>query len=530
MKPVPDVHFLTGHPIDYDLAAFFSDPDGDVLSYEFIAMDTGAVSRLGLAWSGSRVVGRAMETGALEIQVRAKDPSGSTQVDFFYLGVDRNSPPVLAAPQPDRLLAIGAPVDIELTQGGTTFTNADGDALTYEVSLESEPRGVAISGLRVQGGINSVGLVRVRVVASDGAGGVVEDGFSLAAAGPVPGPPTLPATSYRYADEALPLPYIYRLSSEIVIPLWDTQRPDNRTTDAGATLGRVLFYDKRLSITNTVACGSCHEQEHGFAQPTRFSVGAQGVPTRRNAMGLTDARYSIRGFYFWDARAPTLERLAVMPIEESMELGNPMSLLVPKLQATPFYPPLFEAAFGTPEVTADRIAKALAQFLRALISYQAKFDRAMFGMTANDYPDASAILAPEELRGLEIFGNNPSVCGQCHGDGSLTMTDPSSNGLDLVSADPGAGNGLFKPPSLRNIAVTAPYMHDGRFATLREVIEHYDHGIVDTPSLGTQLREGSYGPPIRFNFSEEDKRALEAFLHTLTDDQFLHDPKFSDPF
>lgn len=247
-------------------------------------------------------------------------------------------------------------------------------------------------------------------------------------------------------------------------------------------------------------------------------------------MGLTDARYSIRGFYFWDARAPTLERLAVMPIEESMELGNPMSLLVPKLQATPFYPPLFEAAFGTPEVTADRIAKALAQFLRALISYQAKFDRAMFGMTANDYPDASAILAPEELRGLEIFGNNPSVCGQCHGDGSLTMTDPSSNGLDLVSADPGAGNGLFKPPSLRNIAVTAPYMHDGRFATLREVIEHYDHGIVDTPSLGTQLREGSYGPPIRFNFSEEDKRALEAFLHTLTDDQFLHDPKFSDPF
>jgi cytochrome c peroxidase len=531
VQRVPDVRFLTGHALDYDLGAgFFSDPDGDALSYEFVTWDAAAVSRLGLMWSGSRIVGRPLETGSLEIQVQAKDSRGGVELDHFWLSVERNSPPVLAAPHPDRLLNVGEGVDIDATQGGTTFTDADGDPLRYEVVLESEPRGIAISGLRVQGAVNSVGLVRVRVMVSDGAGGVAEDAFSLATAGPVPGEPTLPATPYRYADSALPLPYVYQLSSDIVIPFWDTQPDDNRTTDAGAALGRVLFYDKRLSITNTVSCGSCHEQQHGFAQPTRFSVGAQGVPTKRNAMALTDVRYAIRNHYLWDARAPTLERLAVMPIEESMELGNPMSLLVPKLQATAFYPPLFEAAFGTPEVTADRIAKALAQFLRALISYEAKFDRAVYGMTIDDYPDTEAILTAEEYRGMQLFHNDPGVCGHCHVDGVMTMGDPASNGLDIVSADPGAGQGLFRSPSLRNVVESAPYMHDGRFATLREVIDHYDRGISDSPSLSSLLREGSYGPPMRFNFSEKEKDALEAFLRTLTDDRFLQDPKFSDPF
>jgi cytochrome c peroxidase len=386
----------------------------------------------------------------------------------------------------------------------------------------------------VRGTFNSVGLVEVTVTASDIYGGSGSDVFVIAAPGPVPGRPALPAVSYSYADEELDLPHTFRLSSELIVPLWDTQPVDNRTSNAGATLGRVLFYDKRLSSTNMLSCSSCHVQSHGFASPERFNSGALGVPLKRNAMALANVRYQLHESWFSDMRVHALRDLVLMPIENSEELGNSLELLEAKLAATDFYPALFEDAFGTPQVTRERISRALAQFMQALISYRAKVDRALNPMT-NDPWDPLSALNPQELRGFEIFSTNCSLCHEVH---AQTNVWQANNGLDVVPADPGVQNealrrdgstGVFKAASLRNIALTAPYMHDGRFNTLREVIDHYDHGIKDSPNLDVILRDFNFQPR-RMNFTEADKDALEAFLRTFTDDEFLNDPKFSDPF
>jgi cytochrome c peroxidase len=218
-----------------------------------------------------------------------------------------------------------------------------------------------------------------------------------------------------------------------------------------------------------------------------------------------------------------------MPIQDQRELGNTLALLEQKLAATDFYPPLFQAAFGTPEVTSDRVAKALAQFLRSLISYRAKFDLA-YHPIGDDRPDEQLILTAQERHGKDLFFE--FNCARCHTPDSGAMEDSANNGLDVVSADPGRGlpRNEFRAASLRNIAVSGPYMHDGRFATLREVIDFYDSGVQQAEWLSNLLRDVPLRTPRRLNLSEEDKQALEAFLNTFTDTALLADPKFSDPF
>jgi cytochrome c peroxidase len=533
------------HPFSYDVTqngATFSDPDGDALTYE---IKMGHVYNPhsdpdpppGFRIEGTRIVGAPETLDAVIVTVTAKDPSGWIENNEFAIGVNPNSAPRVINPNSDRHIIAGTQVDYETTQNGAVFVDADGDALSYEVTMRTDPRGLSVTGTHVRGTLNSVGLVEVTVTASDIYGGSGSDVFVIAAPGPVPGRPTLPAVSYSYADEELDLPFMFRLSSESVVPLWDTQPQDNRTSNAGATLGRVLFYDKRLSSTNTVSCSSCHVQSHGFASPERFNSGALGVPLKRNAMALANARYQIHESWFSDMRVHALRDLVLMPIENSEELGNSLELLEEKLAATDFYPALFEAAFGTPQVTRERISRALAQFVQALISYGAKVDLALNPMT-NDPWDPPSVLNPQELRGFEIFTGGTTNCSLCHEVHAQTNVWQANNGLDVVPADPGVQNpglqrdgttGIFKAASLRNIALTAPYMHDGRFNTLREVIDHYDHDIKDSPNLDGILRDVNFQPR-RMNFTEEDKEALEAFLRTFTDDEFLNDPKFSDPF
>jgi cytochrome c peroxidase len=491
----------------------------------------------GFRIEGTRIVGAPETLDAVIVTVTAKDPSGRTENNEFAIGVNPNSAPRAINPNTDRHINVGTHVDYETTQNGAVFVDPDGDALSYEVTMRTDPRGLGVTGTHVRGTFKSVGLVEVTVTASDIYGGSGSDVFVIAAPGPVPGRPSLPLVSYSYADEELDLPLVFRISSEGVIPLWDTQPPDNRTSNAGATLGRVLFYDKRLSSTNTVSCSSCHVQSHGFASPERFNSGALGVPLKRNAMALTNVRYQAHESWFSDMRVHSLRELVLMPIENSEELGNSLELLEAKLAATDFYPALFEAAFGTPQVTRERISRALAQFMQALISYRAKVDRALNSMT-NDPADPPSVLNPQELRGFEIFTASSAVCVLCHEVQAQTNVWQANNGLDVVPADPGVQNaglqrdgttGIFKAASLRNIALTAPYMHDGRFNTLREVIDHYDHGIKNSPNLDGILRDVNFQPR-RMNFTEADKDALEAFLRTFTDDEFLKDPKFSDPF
>ncbi|MGV3659424.1 MAG: cytochrome-c peroxidase [Prosthecobacter sp.] len=312
----------------------------------------------------------------------------------------------------------------------------------------------------------------------------------------------------------------------------DNMTVANTTTDAGAKLGRVLFYDKRLSINFTISCASCHQPEHGFSDPRQFSVGFAGGLTGRNSMGLTNARWYQRRSFFWDERAATLEDQVLLPIQNEVEMGMTLPALEARLNAEPYYTDLFNQTFGTSTITSTLIARALAQFVRSIISTQSKFD---IGLT-NGFSNFTA----EENQGRQIF-NGAGNCNACHGTDNFVPGGgpPTNNGLENPYVDKGIGaisgrtqdEGLFKVGSLRNIELTAPYMHDGRFATLEQVVEFYNSGVVAHPNLAPQLRNGGpNGPPRRLNLTTAQKAALVAFMKTLTDTSVTTDAKFSDPF
>lgn len=356
-------------------------------------------------------------------------------------------------------------------------------------------------------------------------------------------PPVLPETPYRY-DDVLPQHFTERDGPERVASA-DNTPDDNPTTDAGATLGRVLFYDTRLSANDSVSCGTCHRQRHGFSDPRRYSVGFDGQTTRRHSMSLTNARYYARGRFFWDERAETLESQVLVPVQDPVEMGMPLERLPSKLGQIDYYPPLFEQAFGSPAITTGRVARALAQFVRALLSYRSPYDRAR---AAGPPGSAAFDAAMSELPrlGHRLFVAEPGQaargagCARCHVSDAQISLSPRNIGLaqqDLAQdVDQGANDERFKAPSLRNVAIRPPYMHDGRFATLREVIEHYDRQVEANPFLDMTLMDRRVavtgGPvrPIRLELSEREIDALIAFLHSLTDDAFLADPRFSDPF
>jgi len=492
----------------------------------------------GLPWFLNRTIFSTPSTGIAVVVITATDPAGNTATNEFDIVVAPNGVPTVVNANDGALVSVGAAFDYDAAKAGTAFLDPDGDPLTYAVSLRGQTGHLTITGTHITGRFDAAGLAEVTIIAQDGYGGSASDVFTIAAPAPEPGKPTLPAALYQYDDRELVLPYIFRISSDSRTPLWDSQPDDNRTSDAGATLGRVLFYDKRLSSTNTAACASCHQQQYGFASPEAFSTGPLGVPTKRNAMALANVRYNINNAWFSDMRVDSLAQLSIMPIANPEELGISPRLLVAKLAAVDFYPPLFQAAFGTPEVTQERIGKALEQFLQSLISYRSKFDLAYNPMT-NDPPNPAAVLNAQELRGLDLFqGKSGIFCTMCHEVRAETNVWQANNGLDAIPTDPGTQvpalqrngtQGVFRAASLRNIAVTGPYMHDGRFATLREVIDHYDHGIIKSPNLDALLMDSSSNV-LQMNLSEDDKNALEAFLHTLTDDTMLNDPKFSNPF
>ena len=351
--------------------------------------------------------------------------------------------------------------------------------------------------------------------------------------------PKLPEARFDYvAYASAGLPDHYAPLSTL-----DNTPPDNPITNAGATLGRVLFYDERLSANNAVACSSCHQQDRGFADSRRFSVGLGGRATRRNAMGLTNARYygtpgEPRTFAFWDERAESLEAQHLQVIQNPHEMGMTLTALEAKLAAASFYPALFEAAFGDDRITGQRVAKALAQFVRSMVSYQSKFDQALaLGSAEEPNLDAAGFTEREKL-GFHLFtrqANSPVrtlACDECHRTAAHVAEEPTNTGLDLVTEDAGAGGGRFKVPSLRNVALTAPYMHDGRFTTLQDVVRFYATGVQDHSGLSRLLRENNDPdrPVERHELSDEEVEALVAFLYTLTDDAFLTARQFSDPF
>lgn len=317
----------------------------------------------------------------------------------------------------------------------------------------------------------------------------------------------------------------------------------NPVTDDGATLGRVLFYERAFSQNKTLSCASCHHQLFGFGDTARLSHGFSGGLTGRNSMGLTNARFYANGAFFWDERAATLEQQVLMPMQDPIEMGMTLDSIVARAQKKAYYPPLFEKAFGSTEITSTKISLALAQFIRSMMSYESRYDagRAQVANPGINFPNFTA----QENQGKALFfgvnpaggGPVPGACVGCHGTEAFTSPGPRNNGLDLTTTDPGVGGangnpgqvGLFKSSSLRNIAQGAPFMHDGRFSTLEQVVNHYSNGVKNHPNLSPELK-GPNGLPIVPNFTAAQKTALVAFLHTLTDVSFQNNEAFEDPF
>jgi cytochrome c peroxidase len=354
-------------------------------------------------------------------------------------------------------------------------------------------------------------------------------GQSSSAAGDAGRPGTralsLPATPYQYAIVDLPAHFRTPAATR-----FDNTPADNPVTDAGATLGRVLFYDTRLSANNSVSCASCHVQSHGFADPNGVSRGFAGGHTDRHAMNLVNLRFYPRGRFFWDERGPNLEEMVLLPIENSLEMGRTVGDLPDILGRAEPYAGLFRAAFGDPAITRDRIGRALAQFLRSMVSYQSRYDqgRAAARTITDDFENYSL----QENRGKALFMRNCAVCHLEGQEAHFVVNAPVNTGLDADArnTDGGVGDitlnpadlGHFKSPSLRNVEVSGPYMHDGRFATLEAVLDHYSSGGKDHPNKDIRVQ------PLRF--TESEKASLIAFLKTLTDPTFLTDLRFSDPF
>lgn len=334
----------------------------------------------------------------------------------------------------------------------------------------------------------------------------------------------------NYANPSLPVHYDADVMGASNTP------NSNPVTDAGATLGRVLFHDKRLSINNSVSCASCHQAGLGFDDSQRLSVGFDGVnTTTAHAMRLANARFyrgGGTGQMFWDRRAASLEAQATQPIVNAVEMGfdanhGGLTALVEKMGTLSYYAPLFTWAFGDSAITPARIEQALAQFQRSMISSNSRWDAAyatVYVSTGNkNIATPLPQLSASEERGRRLFmlprNNGGAGCAACHVPPTFALAANSrSNGLDAGETT------LFKSPSLKNVGLSRHFMHDGRFGSLQQVMAHYATGIVDGPALDNRLPPGGLG------LSTQAQADLVAFLLTLTDDALSSDARFSDPF
>lgn len=297
-----------------------------------------------------------------------------------------------------------------------------------------------------------------------------------------------------------------------------------------ATLGRVLFYDGQLSKNNATACASCHQQSKAFADGEDLSQGFGGKLTTRNSMSF--ANLATNNNFFWDSRQSSMRDLVGEPVINHIEMGmENLPSLMEKLKDISYYPELFEKAYGSTHIDEARFSNAITQFMASISSTNSTFDRAI----ENDFEDFTEF----QKLGMAIFFSEKAQCASCHSgvnfaaadgqSGEYVSTSGTANiGLDLEYTDNGKEQGQFKIPSLRNIALTSPYMHDGRFETLRDVLNHYNNNIQAHPNLDDKLRNG--GSPIKIQLNSLELDALEAFLITLTDEEMINNPMFSNPF
>jgi len=311
---------------------------------------------------------------------------------------------------------------------------------------------------------------------------------------------------------------------------------DNQLTIQGVKLGRMLFYEKLLSRDGSQACADCHRQQDGFSDTSRFSIGVELMPGKRQAMPVFNMAWHTNEF-FWDGRAHLLRDQALKPIQDPLEMNETLPNVIAKLSNTQQYKDQFIRTFGSSEITPEKMALAMEQFMLSIVSNNSKFDRFLAGEIQ---------LTESEERGRLLFSTeyNPffpeisgADCQHCHGGANFENDKYMNNGLDAEAAITDIGRqavtllpgdkAKFKVPSLRNVALTAPYMHDGRFKTLEEVIDHYNAGIQESSTVDPAILNTKQTGLL---LSQQDKEDLVNFLKTLTDDTFLNNEEYKSPF
>lgn len=308
---------------------------------------------------------------------------------------------------------------------------------------------------------------------------------------------------------------------------------DNNLTKEGVKLGKMLFFEKALSKDGTQSCASCHVQNDGFSDKNQFSKGVDGLLGKRQAMPIFNLAWHKTGF-FWDGRAATLREQSLKPIQDPLEMHETLENVVLKLSGNKTYTDQFIRAFGTPEVNSTKVSLALEQFMMTIVSFDSKYDQYLAGKVT---------LSESEERGRSLFFTEynqffPDLsgadCAHCHSGPNFENGEFMNNGLDNDSDFTDYGRekvsnfafdrASFLMPSLRNVAHTAPYMHDGRFKTLEEVVEHYNSGVkmssTVSPLIVPTISKG-------LGLSAQDKTDLVNFLKTLSDQKFLTNPEYA---
>jgi len=356
--------------------------------------------------------------------------------------------------------------------------------------------------------------------------------FSCCDEDPPPAGDLLTAIEYNPIPFEIEYPTYTQLidNREVIIPEMAIPE-DNPLTVDGVELGRHLFYDNILSRDNTMSCSSCHLPEGSFTDNLAVSLGIDGLPGTRSSMSLINVGFYDNGL-FWDGRSQTLEEQALLPVEDEVELHHSWIDIIPKLQESDLYKPLFRKAFGinkVGEINKELAAKAIAQFERSIVSFESKFDQ---------YLQGEVFLSDDELYGFEMYIDAPDVtdaqCAHCHNLPLMTSNDYFNNGIQEAETfddflDKGLGaitlssqNGFFRAPTLRNIELSAPYMHDGSLQTLDEVIDHYVSGGKHSPSKDPLLDD--------IHLNAYDKEALKSFLLALTDHAVINEERLQNPF
>jgi len=301
---------------------------------------------------------------------------------------------------------------------------------------------------------------------------------------------------------------------------------DNPMTKEGIALGNKLFHDPILSEDHTLACASCHRQSSGFTNNQRFAKGVVKKEVKRNTIPLFNTAWNFYEEYTWDGHANSIEIVAEHTITDPLEMHNTWEAAIEDLNADSEYPELFEKAFGAKEITKELASKAIAQFIRTINSGNSKFDKYLLG---------KAELTYDERMGYQIFeAEEKGDCFHCHGSIENPLWTDSrfhNNGMDSVFEDYGleyvtglkSDRGKFKTPTLRNLKYTAPYMHDGRYATLDEVIDHYSEGLVFSPSIDPLMKSAYKGG---VHLTEKEKKQLKAFLLSLSDEELINNPEY----